>query len=112
MATPKCQRSREELEDIVLCKIFLVSLTGSSDSDSRVVYLEMTAAEILSKGKELRLSCDLMESILIERLSGSFPDAEPPFQYLIGCYKRAYDEGKKIASMKDRNLKQQHVQWI
>ncbi|CAN6574695.1 unnamed protein product [Malus baccata var. baccata] len=105
MATPKRQRSREELEDIVLRKIFLVSLTGSSDSDSRVVYLEMTAAEILSEGKELRLSCDLMESILIDRLSGSFPAAELPFQYLIGCYKRAYDEGKKIASMKDRNLK-------
>ncbi|CAN6708533.1 unnamed protein product [Malus baccata var. baccata] len=105
MATPKPQRSREELEDIVLRKIFLVSLTGSSDSDSRIVYLEMTAAEILSEGKELRLTRDLMESVLIDRLSGSFPAVEPPFQYLIGCYKRAYDEGKKIASMKDKNLK-------
>ncbi|KAM2858775.1 hypothetical protein COP2_024274 [Malus domestica] len=105
MATPKPQRSREELEDIVLRKIFLVSLTGSSDSDSRIVYLEMTAAEILSEGKELRLTRDLMESVLIDRLSGSFPAVEPPFQYLIGCYKRAYDEGKKIASMKDKNVK-------
>ncbi|XP_034207714.1 probable ubiquitin conjugation factor E4 isoform X2 [Prunus dulcis] len=105
MATPKPQRSREELEDIVLRKIFLVSLTDSSESDSRIVYLEMTAAEILSEGKELRLTRDLMESILIDRLSGDFASAEPPFQYLIGCYKRAYDEGKKIAAMKDKNLR-------
>ncbi|KAH0973608.1 hypothetical protein GBA52_025764 [Prunus armeniaca] len=46
-----------------------------------------------------------MESILIDRLSGDFASAEPPFQYLIGCYKRAYDEGKKIAAMKDKNLR-------
>ncbi|CAL2250120.1 unnamed protein product [Prunus armeniaca] len=105
MATPKPQRSPEELEDIVLRKIFLVSLTDSSESDSRIVYLEMTAAEILSEGKELRLTRDLMESILIDRLSGDFASAEPPFQYLIGCYKRAYDEGKKIAAMKDKNLR-------
>ncbi|KAL6287789.1 hypothetical protein ACE6H2_012179 [Prunus campanulata] len=105
MATPKPQRSQEELEDIVLRKIFLVSLTDSSESDSRIVYLEMTAAEILSEGKEMRLTRDLMESILVDRLSGDFASAEPPFQYLIGCYKRAYDEGKKIAAMKDKNLR-------
>ncbi|GMN42163.1 hypothetical protein TIFTF001_011375 [Ficus carica] len=107
MATPKPQRSPEEVEDIILRKIFLVSLTDSpaADSDSRIVYLEMTAAEIVSEGKELRLSRDLVERVLIDRLSGTFPSAEPPFQYLVGCYRRAYDEGKKIASMKDKNLR-------
>ncbi|XP_015879864.3 probable ubiquitin conjugation factor E4 [Ziziphus jujuba] len=105
MATPKPQRSLEEVEDIILRKIFLVSLTDSSDSDSRIVYLEMAAAEILSEGKQLRLSRDLMERVLIDRLSGIFPSVEPPFQYLIGCYRRAHDEGKKIASMKDKNIK-------
>ncbi|PON40797.1 Ubiquitin conjugation factor E4, core [Parasponia andersonii] len=106
MATPKPQRSPEEVEDIILRKIFLVSLTETAaESDSRVVYLELTAAEILSEGKELRLSRDLMERVLIDRLSGNFASAEPPFQYLIGCYRRACDEGKKIASIKDNNLR-------
>ncbi|KAG7986569.1 hypothetical protein I3843_03G087600 [Carya illinoinensis] len=108
MAAPKPQkRSPEEIEDIILRKVFLVSLTDTaeSSSDSRIVYLEMTAAEILSEGKDLRLSRDLMERVLIDRLSGDFSSAEPPFQYLIGCYRRAFDEGKKIASMKDKNVK-------
>lgn len=110
MATPtaprKPQRSPEEIEDIILRKIFLVSLTDSEPSDPRIVYLELTAAEILSESKELRLSRDLMERILIDRLSAS-ATAEPPFQYLIGCYRRAYDESKKISSMKDPNLRSQ-----
>ncbi|GMH15690.1 hypothetical protein Nepgr_017531 [Nepenthes gracilis] len=105
MATQKPQRSPAEVEDIILRKIFLVSLIDSVDSDSRVVYLELTAAEILSEGKQLLLSRDLMERVLIDRLSNHFPNAEPPFQYLIGCYQRAFDEGKKIASMKDKNLR-------
>lgn len=46
-----------------------------------------------------------MERIIIDRLSGNFPSAEPPFQYLIGCYRRAHDETKKIASMKDKTLR-------
>ncbi|KAM3233756.1 hypothetical protein P3L10_019115 [Capsicum annuum] len=37
-------------------------------NDTRIVHLEITAAEILSKGKELRLSRDLMEQVLIHRL--------------------------------------------
>ncbi|EFH49981.1 U-box domain-containing protein [Arabidopsis lyrata subsp. lyrata] len=105
MATSKPQRSPAEIEDIILRKIFYVTLTESADSDPRIVYLEMTAAEILSEGKELLLSRDLMERVLIDRLSGDFSDAEPPFPYLIGCYRRAYDESKKIQSMKDKNLR-------
>ncbi|XP_038903925.1 probable ubiquitin conjugation factor E4 isoform X1 [Benincasa hispida] len=105
MATSKPQRSPEEVEDIILRKVFLVSLTDSSDSDSRIVYLEQTAAELLSEGKQLRISRDIMERIIIDRLSGNFPSAEPPFQYLIGCYRRAHDESKKIASMKDKTLR-------
>lgn len=105
-ASRKPQRSPEEIEDIILRKIFLVSLTDSESSDPRIVYLELTAAEILSESKELRLSGDLMERILVDRLSAS-ATAEPPFQYLVGCYRRAYDESKKISSMKDPNLRSQ-----
>ncbi|CAN7141040.1 unnamed protein product [Brassica rapa subsp. narinosa] len=112
MSTTKPQRSPSEIEDIILRKILHVTLTESA-SDPRVVYLEMTAAEILSEGKPLLLSRDLMERVLIDRLSGNnnnFPSssssaAEPPFPYLIGCYRRAYDESKKIQSMKDKNLR-------
>lgn len=104
MASSKPQRSPAEIEDIIIRKIFLVSLLDSMESDSRVVYLEMTAAEILSEGKDLKLSRDLMERVLIDRLSGNFVAAEPPFSYLLGCYRRAYDEGKKVLSMKDKNL--------
>ncbi|CAN4079426.1 unnamed protein product [Withania somnifera] len=105
MATSKPQRTPAEIEDIILRKILLVSLVDSMENDARVVYLEMTAAEILSESKELRLSRDLMERVLIDRLSGTFVSAEPPFQYLVNCYRRAYEEGKKIASMKDKNVK-------
>lgn len=105
MATKKPQLSLEEIEDIILGKIFLVSLTDSMESDSRIVYLEMTAAEILSEGGPLKLSRHLMDRVLFDRLSGNFPGAEPPFSYLIGCYRRACEEGKKIASKKDQNLR-------
>ncbi|XP_022741751.1 probable ubiquitin conjugation factor E4 isoform X2 [Durio zibethinus] len=106
MATQKPQRTPQEIEDIILRKIFLVTLNeNSSTSDPRVVYLEMAAAEILSEGKSLLLSRDLMERILIDRLSGQFPDSESPFNYLIGCYKRAHEEIKKISNMKDKPLR-------
>ncbi|KAD6795992.1 hypothetical protein R6Q59_020126 [Mikania micrantha] len=105
--TAKPQRSPEEIEDIILRKIFLVSLIDSMGNDTRVVYLEMTAAEILSEGGELRLSRDLIERVLVDRLSGNFTSAEPPFQYLIGIYRRANEEGKKIANMKDKSVRAQ-----
>lgn len=105
MATPKPQRSKEELEDIILRKIFLVSLTEPTEHDSQMAYLEMTAAVILSEGKEMRLTLDLMHSILFDRLIGNDASVEPPFQYLVGCYKRAYDEGKNITCTKDKNLR-------
>lgn len=99
----KPQRSLEEIEDIILRKILSISLTDSSDP--RVIYLEMTAAEILSEGKDLKLNRDLIERVLIDRLSVQNPNAERPFNYLLGCYRRAVDELKKIGNMKDKNVK-------
>ncbi|KAL9380988.1 hypothetical protein Peur_026645 [Populus x canadensis] len=99
----KPQRSLEEIEDIIVRKILLISLTDSSDP--RIIYLEMTAAEILSEGKDLKLNRDLIERVLIDRLSVQNPNAEPPFNYLLGCYRRAVDELKKIANMKDKTVK-------
>ncbi|KAH8483609.1 hypothetical protein Peur_064076 [Populus x canadensis] len=99
----KPQRSLEEIEDIIVRKILLISLTDSPDP--RIIYLEMTAAEILSEGKDLKLNRDLIERVLIDRLSVQNPNAEPPFNYLLGCYRRAVDELKKIANMKDKIVK-------
>ncbi|RDX82921.1 putative ubiquitin conjugation factor E4, partial [Mucuna pruriens] len=109
-ATAKPQRTPQEVEDIIIRKIFLVSITeiaNTATADSRIVYLELTAAEILSEGKDLRLARDSMERVLIDRLSGDFAAGadESPFQYLVGCYHRAHEEGKKIANMKDKSLK-------
>ncbi|KAF5766072.1 putative U box domain, Zinc finger, RING/FYVE/PHD-type, ubiquitin conjugation factor E4, core [Helianthus annuus] len=105
--TPKPQRSPEEIEDIILRKIFLVSLTDSMTNDSRIVYLQITAAEILSEGGDLKLSRDLIERVLVDRLSGNSASAEPPFQYLIGIYRRACEEQKKIVNMKDKLVRAQ-----
>lgn len=107
-AATKPQRTPQEVEDIIIRKIFHVTITGESTTDSRFIYLELTAAEILSEGKDLLLNRDLMERVLIDRLSGDFTTSgtgDSPFQYLIDCYNRAHDEGKKIANMKDKNLR-------
>ncbi|KAG6523946.1 probable ubiquitin conjugation factor E4 isoform X1 [Zingiber officinale] len=105
MAAKKPQRSLQEIEDILLRKIFLVALQEPAQNDPRIIFLELTAAEILSEGKFLALSRDTMERVLIDRLSGDFPSAEPPFRYLVGCYRRACDELKKVASMKDASVR-------
>lgn len=98
-----------EIEDIILKKIFLVTLTDSMTNDTRIIYLEMTSAEILSEGHELKLNIDLMERVLVDRLSFNSSSnnslIEPPFEYLVNVYRRAYDEGKKIANMKDKTVK-------
>ncbi|KAG9144496.1 hypothetical protein Leryth_025015 [Lithospermum erythrorhizon] len=105
MSSLKPHRSPSEIEDIILRKIFMVSLFDSMENDSCIVYLELTAAEILSEGKDLKLLRDEMERVLIDRLSGNFTFAENPFQYLVGCYLRANDELKKIGNMKDKVMK-------
>ncbi|KAK9742559.1 hypothetical protein RND81_03G182000 [Saponaria officinalis] len=107
MATQKAQRTPSEIEDIILRKIFLVTLHESPDSstDPRIIYLELTAAEILSEGKDLLLSRDIMERVLIDRLSNPIPGSEPPFEYLVGSHRRACDEGRKILNMKDKQLR-------
>ncbi|MFS7913251.1 hypothetical protein Hanom_Chr02g00139661 [Helianthus anomalus] len=109
--TQNPQRSAEEIEDIILCKIFLVSLIDSMTNDSRIVYLQITTAEILSEGSHLKLSRDLIKRVLVDRLSGNFASALPPFQYLIGIYRRVCEEQKKIVNMKDK-LVRAHMETV
>lgn len=101
MAQSKPTRSPAEVEDILLRRIFQVTL-GSGNQGSPVVYLEQTAGEILSEGRPLLLSVDIMERILIDRLST--PGLDPPFQYLVQCYRRAQEELRRLPSMKDKTL--------
>ncbi|KAK8942265.1 putative ubiquitin conjugation factor E4 [Platanthera guangdongensis] len=42
-----------------------------------------------------------MERVLIDRLSGIFPSAKPPFPYLIGSFRRSVDESRRVLSMND-----------
>jgi ubiquitin conjugation factor E4 B len=101
MATAtKPQRSADEIEDIILRKILLVSLSEPPSPSPQIVYLEQTAAELLSECKPLLLSAETTERVLIDRLSAS-PTPQPTFRYLLSCYSRCFDELKKISSMRD-----------
>uniref|UniRef100_A0A0D6R1N6 RING-type E3 ubiquitin transferase n=1 Tax=Araucaria cunninghamii TaxID=56994 RepID=A0A0D6R1N6_ARACU len=102
MAQAKPAKSPEEVEDIILRRIFQVTLGPGKDQANPPVYLEQTAAEVLSEGKPLLLSMKLMERVLIDRLSFTSPEA--PFKYLMQCYGRAQEELRKIPNMKDKSL--------
>ncbi|XP_057872482.2 probable ubiquitin conjugation factor E4 [Cryptomeria japonica] len=102
MAQAKPNRSPAEVEDIILRRIFQVTLESGRDHVPSPVYLEQTAAEVLSEGRPLLLSMDIMERILIDRLS--IPNLEPPLKYLVQCYRRAQEEIRKIPSMRDKSL--------
>lgn len=102
MAQSKPSRSSAEVEDIILRRIFHVTLGTGSNQVPPVVYLEQTAAELLSEGRPILLSMDIMERVLIDRLS--IPGLEPPFQYLVQCYGRSQEELRRLPSMKDKPL--------
>ncbi|KAI3946325.1 hypothetical protein MKW98_010449 [Papaver atlanticum] len=110
MATGKPKRPPEVIEDILIQRIFLVTLTNTDNK--QVMYLEKMAAENLREGKSLLLNRDLMESVLVGRLSDQF-SGESLFQYLTGCYGRAFEEGKKIiTNMKDVDLQSSLVNGV
>eukprot|EP01018_Ginkgo_biloba_P036582 Gb_15414 [translate_table: standard] len=104
MAQSKPTRSPAEVEDIILRRIFQVTLGSGKEQGSPLVYLEQSAAEVMSEGRPLLLSREIMERILIDRLSTVSIGSDPPFLYLVQCYRRAQEEGRKILSMKDKSL--------
>ncbi|KAI3936859.1 hypothetical protein MKW92_033569 [Papaver armeniacum] len=58
-----------------------------------------------NENKSLNLREDLMETVLIDRcFSGEFNDAEPAFPYLIGCYRRAFEQDKQINILMNKDL--------
>lgn len=103
MAQPKVGRSVEDLEDAVLRRVLWVTVRAASEEgNGKPVNLEQLSAELLSEGRPALLSRDLLERVLMERLSTLFARSEPPFLYLVNCYRRAYLENRKAQTMKDK----------
>nr|CAB3495577.1 unnamed protein product [Digitaria exilis] len=106
-ASARPQRSPDEVEDIILRKILLVSLTPPANPSPAVAYLELTAAELLSESRPLLALHDTAERILIDRLSLQDPPAgsPPPFTFLAAAFGRAADEARKISTIRDAGLR-------
>ncbi|OEL27750.1 putative ubiquitin conjugation factor E4 [Dichanthelium oligosanthes] len=106
-ASARPQRSPDEVEDIILRKILLVSLTPPANPSPAVAYLELTAAELLSESRPLLALRDAAERLLIDRLS--LPDqpaaSPPPFAFLVAAFGRAADEARKISTIRDAGLR-------
>ncbi|KAM0846224.1 hypothetical protein ACQ4PT_055809 [Festuca glaucescens] len=105
-APSRQQRSPDEVEDIILRKILLITLTPTCSPNPAVAYLELTAAELLSESRSLLALRGNAERILIGRLS--LPDqpasSPPPFSYLAAAFRRAADEARKISTIRDAGL--------
>ncbi|ONL99000.1 putative ubiquitin conjugation factor E4 [Zea mays] len=106
-ASARPQRSPDEVEDIILRKILLVSLTPPANPSPAVAYLELTAAELLSESRPLLALRDAAERLLIDRLSLPDPPAgsPTPFAYLVSAFRRAADEARKISTIRDAALR-------
>ncbi|KAJ1296657.1 hypothetical protein BS78_01G319200 [Paspalum vaginatum] len=106
-ASARPQRSPDEVEDIILRKILLVSLTPPANPSPAVAYLELTAAELLSESRPLLALCDAAERLLIDRLSLQDPPAgsPSPFAFLAAAFRRAADEARKISTIRDAGLR-------
>ncbi|KAI5062089.1 hypothetical protein GOP47_0022628 [Adiantum capillus-veneris] len=98
-------KSAAETEDFALRRILNVSVSPPNDQQRNShppAYLEQLAAELLSESKPLLLSRDVLERVVIERLSNPPPGCEIAIAYLLGCYRRATEEARKVQGMKDK----------
>ncbi|CAK9231327.1 unnamed protein product [Sphagnum troendelagicum] len=103
MAQLKATRSKVDIEDKVLQRVLQVTLRPGDDRGSGVpLYLEQLAAELLSEDKPTVLSRDSIERVFMQRLSTIYAGYDPPFSYLVGCYRRALEEARKAQIMKDK----------
>ncbi|KAJ7561846.1 hypothetical protein O6H91_03G043800 [Diphasiastrum complanatum] len=104
MAVAKAGKSPEEIEDFILRRVFQVTVLPATEHSNNLIYLEQVAAELLSENKAILLSRDVIERVLMDRLSTLYPGHEAPFDYLVGCYRRAVEEHRKVQNMKDKIL--------
>ncbi|KAI3980812.1 hypothetical protein MKX01_025377 [Papaver californicum] len=105
MAKRKRYISADE-EDRITRKFFEVTLSNSTENETTdEIFLEKIAAKLVSQNKSLYLCEDLMETVLIDRcFSGEFNDAQPTFPYLIGCYRRSFEQEKQINILMNKEL--------
>ncbi|KAK3246538.1 hypothetical protein CYMTET_43927, partial [Cymbomonas tetramitiformis] len=89
----------------LISRIFAVSLDAAALPP--VVYLEGLREELAQESEQaggsgkLLLSQDSLERVLFARLSVAQPPTETHFQYLVGCYRRSYEESRKTVRDKD-----------
>jgi len=103
MAQPKAGRTLADLEDAVLRRVLLVTVrAGSQEGPGLPMYWEQLSAERLSEGRPTLLSRDLLERVLMDRLGTYNEGMEPPFLYLVNCYRRAFEESRKAQTMRDK----------
>ncbi len=57
--------------------------------------------ELLSEDRPTFLSRDCIERVFMERLSTFYAGYDPPFSYLVACYRQALEEVRKAQIMKD-----------
>ncbi|CAM6096554.1 unnamed protein product [Calypogeia fissa] len=99
---------KEEVEDLILKKVLQVTLVQEQQQGGAVsheyLYVEQLAAELLSEGKDLALNRDVLERVLMDRLSTNRGVGQTPFVYLVGCYRRALEEHRKMQNMKDKQI--------
>lgn len=106
MAQSRPSRSIADTENFTLRRILQVSLTPAPEGQPphSLLYLEQLAAELLSESRPLLLSRDVLDRVLIERLSNPSPGCDPAVLYLVGCYRRANEEARKVQGMKDKRI--------
>ncbi|KAH9546829.1 hypothetical protein CY35_11G001300 [Sphagnum magellanicum] len=99
----KAIKSKVDIEDKVQRRVLQVILRPGDERGSGVpLYLEQLAAELLSEDRPTFLSRDCIERVFMERLSTLYAGYDPPFSYLVACYRRALEKIRKAQIMKDK----------
>lgn len=86
-----------------LARVFSVTLDAAQTA-AGVAYLAPVDQELRSErsdGQQPLLSKETLERVLFSRLSeppSASAGSESPFRYLVGCYRRASDEGRRLTA--------------
>jgi ubiquitin conjugation factor E4 B len=100
----KAIKSKVDIEDKVQRRLLQVILRQGDERGSGVpLYLEQLAAELLSEDRLTFLSRDCIERVSMETLCTFYAGYDPPFSYLVACYRRALEKVRKAQILKDKN---------
>eukprot|EP00240_Pyramimonas_obovata_P004627 CAMPEP_0118947780 /NCGR_PEP_ID=MMETSP1169-20130426/46647_1 /TAXON_ID=36882 /ORGANISM="Pyramimonas obovata, Strain CCMP722" /LENGTH=414 /DNA_ID=CAMNT_0006894063 /DNA_START=81 /DNA_END=1321 /DNA_ORIENTATION=+ len=87
--------------DALLQKTFRASLDPSAQAPLvflSSLYEELQSESAVAPDARHCMDKDMIERMVFARLSMGQVDEETPFQYLIGCYRRSYEESRKLSS--------------